>query len=210
MRQRKGRRLGLLLIAAAVAGACALVASAVWAASPSVSIGSGSALPGGQVSLDLDSNDVGPPGLGAWSIDISYDPSVVSPVSCATEHGAVCNTHFNNDTIRVAGATAIGIEGDTKLATLTFQCADDEGKSAIIVSLPDFADATLGGPVQISADIDNGEINCTNATPPPGLAGTGSGGPQSGSDFSWLIATLAGAGVVALAGYGVLRARSRD
>lgn len=210
MRQRKGRRLGLLLIAAAVAGACALVASAVWAAPPSVSIGSGSAKPGGQVSLDLNSNDVGPPGLGAWSIDISYDPSVVSPVSCSTQHGAVCNTHFTNDTIRVAGATAIGIEGDTKLATLGFQCADAEGKSAITVSLADFADATLGGPRQISADIDNGEVNCTNAPPPPGLAGTGTGGPTSGSDFSWLIASLAGAGVVALAGYGALRARSRN
>lgn len=207
MRQRKGRRLGLLVIAAAVAGACALVASVVWAASPSVSIGSGTAKPGDQVSLDLNSNDVGAPGLGAWSIDISYDPSVVSPVLCDTEHGAVCNTHFDNDTIRTAGATAIGIEGDTKLATITFQCADDEGKSAITISLPDFADATLGGPVQIDADISNGEINCSEL---PGLAGTGTGGPQDGQSFAWLVAALAAVGVLGLvAGFGALRARSR-
>ena len=208
MRQRKGGRLGLLLIAAAAAGACALVASAAWAASPSVSIGSGTAAPGGQVSVDLWSHAVGTPGLGAWSIDISYDTSVVSPVTCATEHGAVCNTHFNSNTIRTAGATAVGIEGDTKLATLTFQCAQHEGESAITISLPDFADATLGGPRQIAAAISNGTVTCGTAA--PRVPSTGSAEPQGGSSFAWLIASLAAAGIVGVgAGFGTLRARRR-
>jgi hypothetical protein len=206
MRQRKGRRLGLLLIGAAVAGACALVASAAWAASPSVSIGSGSAAPGGQVSVDLNSHSVGTPGLAAWSIDISYDTAVVTPVSCVTEHGAVCNTHFRSDTVRTAGATAVGIMGDTKLATITFQCAQHDGESLIRISLPDFADATLGGPRQIDAGIDNGRVTCSTT---PRVPTTGSAEPQNGSSFAWLIVSLAAAGAMGLAaGYGTLRARS--
>jgi hypothetical protein len=119
--------------------------------------------------------------------------------------------HFGTDTIRTAGATAIGFEGSTKLATITFQCLPDEGESAITVSLPDFADATLGGPRQIDAGVDNGTITCTT-TPQPRPPTTGSAEPQDGSSFGWLIASLAAAGAMGLAaGYGLLRARnSRD
>jgi hypothetical protein len=192
-----------------VAGAFALVASGASAAGPTVSIGSGSAAPGGQASLDLKSAGVAAPGLGAWSIDITYDPAVVTPVACVTEHGAVCNTHFDNNTVRTAGAAAVGFVGDTGLAKITFQCANAEGESAITVALPDFADATLGGPVQIAAAIVNGKVTCTN-TPVPQVptVGTGGGSSNGGSDFTLLIALLAGVGVTALAGFGVLRTRT--
>jgi hypothetical protein len=211
MRERKGWRLGLVLVAAAAAGAFALVASGALAAGPTVSIGSGSAKPGAQVALDLKAASVASPGLGAWSIDITYDPAVVTPVACVTEHGAVCNTHYDNNTVRTAGASAIGFEGDTGLAKITFECANAAGESAITVALPDFADATLGGPVQIAASIVNGKVSCTNATPVPQVPTTGTGGGTSsggGSDFTLLIALLAGVGVTALAGFGVLRTRT--
>jgi len=165
--------------------------------------------------VELESLDIEAPGLGAWSIDITYDPDVVTPTGCDTEHGAVCNMEFGEDMIRTAGATAIGIEGSTLLATLTFECADAEGESALTVSLPDFADATLGGPVQINPAIVHGMITCSN-TPPaaptavPGIVdtGTGAGSTANGSDFTLLIALLAGAGLVAFAGLGVLRTRA--
>lgn len=199
-------------MAAAVAGAFALVAQHAFAADPTVSIGSGSAAPGGQVSLDLKSADVAAPGLGAWSIDIAYDPSVVTPVGCVTEHGAVCNMAYDDDSVFVAGAAAVGFEGDTGLASITFECADEEGESAITVTLPDFADATLGGPVQIDAAIVNGTIDCTTApataTSVPRVPSTGTGSTSGGSDFTLLIALLAGVGVVGLAGFGVLRTRA--
>ena len=208
MRERKGWRLGLVLMAAAVAGAFALVASGASAAGPTVSISSGSAAPGAQVALHLTSAGVAAPGLAAWSIDITYDPDVVTPVSCQTEHGAVCNPHYHANTIRTAGAAAIGFEGDTGLATITFECADAEADSAITVALPDFADGTLGGPVQIHPAIVNGMLSCTN-TPPPQVPNTGTGGGSSGaSDFTLLIALLAGVGVTAFAGFGVLRTRA--
>jgi hypothetical protein len=170
----------------------------------------GSAKPGEQVELDLSASDIGSPGLGAWSIDISYDPDVVTPVGCDTEHGAVCNLHFSDDEIRTAGATAVGFEGDVELAHITFECADDEGESPITVSLPDFADATLGGPVQIAAEIEHGKVTCTN-TPIPQPPTTGTGGSTTsddGNSYLLLIGLLAVAGVTALAGFGVLRARA--
>jgi hypothetical protein len=201
-----------------VAGAVALVASAAWAAEGTVSMGSGTAEPGEQVSIELNSEGVTEPGLGAWSIDVTYDPSVVTPVRCETEHGAVCNLHYGDNMIRTAGATAIGIEGDTLLATLTFECADDEGHSAITVSLPDFADATLGGPLQIDAEVNHGEVECVEggaaaatATLAPQVPTTGMGGGSTdGSDITLLLATLIGVGAVALTGFGVLRTRSQS
>jgi hypothetical protein len=216
MRERKGWRVGLLLAAAGGAGAFALLATAVWAqASPAVSIGSGEAAPGDQVAVELNSHDVGDPGLGAWSIDVTYDPEVVRPLQCVTEHGAVCNTAFDDDTVRTAGATAEGIVGDTLLATITFECLDAEGESDLTVSLPDFADATIGGPEQIDAAIENGSITCAEetvaatATPgaPPAPGNVGSGpGSNDGTSFAWLIASLVGAGAIAgAAGFVALR-----
>ncbi len=211
MRERKGRRLGLVLIAAAVAGAFALVAQHAFAAGPTASLGSAHAAPGASASVELESIDIESPGLGAWSIDITYDPDVVTPTGCDTEHGAVCNLEYRDDMIRTAGATAVGIEGDTLLATLTFECADAEGESDLTVSLPDFADATLGGPVQINPEVVHGKITCST-TPPtavPGIVASGTGtGASNGSDFTLLIAALAAAGVAAVAGFGVLRARA--
>lgn len=216
MRNSKGR-LGLALIAAAIAGAFALVATSAWAAEGSVSMSSGTAAPGEQVALELMSEGVTEPGLGAWSIDITYDASVVTPVGCETEHGAVCNLQYGDNMIRTAGATAMGIEGDTLLATITFECADDTGHSAITVSLPDFADATIGGPQQIDAEVTHGSVECTDeppaaatATPAPQVPSTGTGGGSSAgsNDLLVLVATLVGVGVTALAGYGVLRTRA--
>jgi hypothetical protein len=182
-----------------------------------VSIGSGEAAPGDQVEVELNSHDVGEPGLGAWSIDITYDPDVVTPLQCVTEHGAVCNTAFDDDTVRTAGATAEGILGDSLLATITFECNDEEGESDLTVSLPDFADATIGGPMQIDAAIENGTITCAEedgdagaatATPgaPPAPGNVGTGADQSGdSGLIWLIVGLAGAGVLAAAAGVTLR-----
>jgi predicted nucleic acid-binding protein len=69
----------------------------------------------------------------------------------------------------------------------------------------DFADATLGDPQQINPAIVNGEVACTNSPRPPTV---GSGGPSAGSDYTLFIALLAGVGVTALAGFGVLRTRA--
>jgi len=220
MKGLKGLKLGLVGIAAGaflLAGGL-LLAAQVSAATGSLSIGDGTAAPNGQTSVDLSAN-VGSPGLGAWTVDISYDSSVVSVVSCSPQQGGVCNPNFASETVRITGASASGLLGDTTLGTVTFRCGSAEGDSPLGLTVEVFADATVGAPADISETVSEGSITCAEppaptavpptATPLPGLAGTG-GGPSNGSNFSWLIAALAGAGVVALAGFGALRVRTRN
>ena len=119
-----------------------------------------------EAELDVRMLNVGEPGLGAWSIDISYDPAVVSAVDCIAEQGGVCNPAFGANTVRVAGASAGGLEGDIKLAEITFLCVT-EGPSPLTISIELLADATVGGPQPMAASIQNGSISCGNVQPPP-------------------------------------------
>jgi hypothetical protein len=80
----------------------------------------------------LEVLDVPSPGLGAFTIDISYDPAVVGPVGCDPDPEDVldtklCNLGFerngvNPDTIRIGGyQISPGTVGNVALADITFQ-----------------------------------------------------------------------------------------
>ena len=56
------------------------VSSRAGAAQGTVRIASTAAGIGLEAGVTLSAVDVGPPGLGAWTLDISYDPAVVSVV----------------------------------------------------------------------------------------------------------------------------------
>lgn len=215
MKGLTGMRLGLVGAAAALALIGGLfLAAQVSAVSGDLSISSATAAPGADASVELRS-DVGSPGLGAWTVDIAYDPAVVSVADCDPEEGGVCNPDFGADTVRVAGANATGLEGDTLLGTITFTCGDAEDTSALTISIDVFADATIGDPQPIDETVTNGSIECAvpppTPTPLPEIAGVGQGsGSSGGSDtLGWLLAGLAGAGALTLAGYGALRLRAR-
>jgi len=209
MRGRKVFGLGLGAAAVAAVG-LVLVVSQALAATGTASVGSESVAPGEQGSVEVEALGVTSPGLGAWTIDIKYDPDVVTAVGCDAEQGtSVCNSEYAADTVRLTGATAEGLEGDSLLGTIVFECGEEEGTSALEASLFTFADATLGGPVDIDADTVDGEFVCAEE-PEPDLPDTGSGGSSgSGGALGWLIAALAGAGVAGVAGFGALRLRAR-
>jgi hypothetical protein len=220
MKGIKSLKLGLAGFAAGallLAGGL-LVVSQVAAASGSLSVSDGEAAPGEQATVELTA-DVEDPGLGAWTVDISYDPDVVSVVSCEPEQGGVCNPEFADDAVRITGASASGITGAESLGAITFECADDEGDSSLDLAVEVFADATIGDPQDIDVSTTAGSISCAEAddtpvpatsTPIAGPPSVGGGPTSSTTDFSWLIASLAGLGVAALAGYGVLRVRTRS
>ena len=119
-----------------------------------VRIGSGSVAPGGQLTVPLEALDVPSPGLGAFIIDISYDPSVVDPVDCnANPEGDLdlgfCNFDFerddvNPDTIRVGGFRASeGATGDLSLADITFRGVGSTGsQSPLTLTIVEFADTS--------------------------------------------------------------------
>jgi hypothetical protein len=220
MKGIKSLKLGLAGFAAGallLAGGL-LVVSQVAAASGTLTVTDGTAAPGEQATVELIA-DVEAPGLGAWTVDISYDPDVLAVVSCEPEQGGVCNPEFADDAVRITGASASGIEGEESLGAITFECTGaDEASSDIETAVEVFADATIGDPQDIDVSQHHGHVACeeaeptaaaATATPLPGPPTTGMGG-SSTTDFSWLIASLAGLGVAALAGYGVLRVRTRS
>lgn len=211
MKGRKTLRLGFLGAAALVAVGV-FVASQVWAAAGTASIGSETVEPGEQGSVSLEALGVEAPGLGAWTIDIVYDPAVVTAVGCSTtQASSVCNAEFAEDTVRLTGATATGLEGDTVLGSITFECGDEEGSSPLHLSLFTFADATVGGPLDIDATTVDGVFACEEPeAATPALPSTGMGdGSGSGGGLSWYIGALAAAGIAGIAGFGALRLRAR-
>jgi hypothetical protein len=226
--------MSLFKIAAAALGfvSVALVAALTFAGSagagtaPTVRVTSETVAPGTEGTVELSILNVGEPGLGAWSIDLEYDPTVITPTRCEAQHGGVCNPLFTSSSIRVAGASASGLVGNTVIAVITFGCAPSGGESELHPVIADLADATVGGPVQIPAEREGGTFFCkehvddetatprpdtatpepdATATPtvPPKLPDSGTGGSIGGGGnagpISWLIAGLAGAGIAWLA-----------
>lgn len=209
MKGIKGLTLGTAVAAFLVVGGL-MLASQVFAASGTAQVSDGAAAPGGSDTVELSALDVTDPGLGAWTIDIFYDPDVISAVDCSAAQGGVCNENFADDAVRITGAVATGLEGDTTLGTITFECADAEGESPLEVSLFTFADGTLGGPQTIDATTVDGTFTCgTEATPTeqPGLPSSGIASNDSNDSLAWIIAALAGLGLASMAAYGALRLR---
>lgn len=216
----KGLKLGVLglgIIAALIGGL--ILTAQVSAQGESVSIGDATAAPGGEATVELSALGIGDPGLGAWTIDVSYDNSVVSVSDCAEEAGSVCNPAFDDSTVRVTGASATGHEGDTVLAGITFECGDAEGTSDLTVTINVLADATVGDPQDIAATTSDGSITCAEPEPDPTATtgdvvgppdvGTGFDGSSSNGSLLWLVGLLAVIGAAGIAGFGALRIRSR-
>lgn len=175
-----------------------------------IKIGSASAAVGGRAAVELQSLNVPEPGLGAWTVDVAYDPDVVHTVSCTAGSAglSVCNPDFSDTTFRVTGANIDGLPGDNTLAAITFEC-DAVDSSALHITVQVLADATVGQPQTIVPTTTDGTIACTtvaaaptNTPVVPVLPPAGSGGGigfDAGNPLSWLIAGLIGAGLAWLA-----------
>jgi len=74
------------------------------------------------------------PGLGAATIDVSYDPGVISPVSCAKDPNglfdmALCNLAYQPNVVRFSALrTTTGATGTLPLADITFQIVGATGE----------------------------------------------------------------------------------
>ena len=203
------RNVGILAVIAA-AIAVLILAGTAFAQDGGVSVSDGSAEDGESGDVTVDVTNVGDPGLGAWTIDISYDSDLLTATDCSAEQGGVCNENFSDNSVRVTGASAGGLEGDTSLGSITFEC-DGEGDSDLTISLSVFADATIGDPQDLDPSVSNGTFTCgaevagPTDLPPTGTSFVSDGGSSS---LSWFIALFAVIGVLGLAAsYGVVRLR---
>jgi len=121
--------------------------------------------PGGGVTLDLRADGIPFPGLGAWSIGIVYDPSVLTALSCVEGVApSKCNASFSANRVQTTGASAEGHLFDVVLASITFAC-DGPGTSDLLIIGQDFADATQDSPVPLSFKLQNGRITCSPTSP---------------------------------------------
>jgi len=212
MKGIKGLRIGLVgaaVIALALIGGLLLAGTAAAAAHGSLDIHDGSAAPGAEDTVDVGAHDIGGEGLGAWTVDIAYDTDVITAVDCSAEQGGVCNAEFGAGVVRITGASAGGLDGDTVLGSITFECGDDEGSSALTISINVFADATIGDPQDIDTVVSNGTFDCEEVVVTDGPV-VGTGPVSDSSSLGWLVALLAVAGAAGLAaGFGAIRLRTR-
>jgi len=154
------------LVAAAIGvGAACIIAAHALAGGSELTIGSVTLLPGEDAQMRLEASDVGSPGLGAWQIDIDYDPDVLTAVSCVAGPGGYCNLDFGPSTVTIVGADADGMRGDAVLGTVRFRC-NEVGASALALTAVEFADATMAAPQPINVDVTHGSINCLEPEPP--------------------------------------------
>lgn len=211
-------RLSIRSIAAVIAlGAVLLAASQAYAQSEAVTVGSATLSVGQAANIDVQSVNIASPGLGAWEIGITYDASVVTVNFCTELSGSICNSNFASNRVQFVGASAGGLTGDARLASITFECIA-VGTSELAVSLDVFADATVGGPLPFSPAIQNGLITCTDSPGLPGgptatpvvitLPSSGTGTGESAT-LNWTIAGLSFAGLATILGIGALRLQRR-
>lgn len=154
----------------------AVFTSRAGAGQTTVGIESSAASVGQESNVTLFAEGVNPPGLGSWTVDVTYDPSVVTLVSCEAKQGGLCNEAYGNGVFRVAGVSVTGLEGTVDLAHATFQCLS-EGRSTLIPTVDVLSDATIGDPQAVEAAIQNGSVTCSAdeptetpevPSPPPG------------------------------------------
>lgn len=158
----EGRRRGPgsgLKAAALLLGLALITTGQALAVSPTISVDSVTSTQGDEATVNLEAIDIGAPGLAAWTIDVAYDPAVVTPVACNSYGVGVCNVEFAPDKVRVTGASASGLLGDTVLASITFECTES-GSTTLTPVVDELGDATPSGPQEISAAVDVGGILC--------------------------------------------------
>jgi hypothetical protein len=112
---------------------------------PNINAGPADAVAGGLRTVALIV-EAPPEEVGAWTVDIHYDPAVLTPVSCNPHPGgggAVCNPAFSVIEVRVTGADITGVSGTFNLADITFQAVGALGACSL-----------LGVEADILADID--------------------------------------------------------
>jgi hypothetical protein len=101
---------------------------------------------GRQSSLTLTADTDGA-ALGAWTVDLSYDPVTVTVLGCQATVGGICNAAFAPGVVRVSGASAAGLDGSQVLTTLTLRAKGAPTEKLFTVTpitLTDSAGAPVG------------------------------------------------------------------
>lgn len=154
-----------------------LAASAVTASSPAlgagatIRIGSPQFSPGESATVTLEGVGFAEPGLGAITVDVSYDPAAVAVTACkADPEGvfdlALCNQEFAADTVRVTAVHVQGKVGDFALAEITIEALGEAVDPMLDVTVATLADPAGAG---FEAVIEDSGVS-ESAEPPAPLS----------------------------------------
>ena len=140
-------------------GACASGTQGIAVSAPvgtyQVFIDSAAVTPGAFVTVTLYI-DAPAAGVGSYDIDIGYDPSVISAVSCTSfDINGFCDAFFTADTANFTGF--MGLSGTLFIGSVTFQAGFSTGVSPLIISLFTLDDV-VGNDVSATADVFDGDI----------------------------------------------------
>lgn len=153
------------MLAAVVVVSSVLLPVLAGAAQGTVRIDSAQAAVGQKADITLSARDVGAPGVGSWTIDVSYDAGTVSVIGCQAMQGGICNEAFAENAVRVAGVSITGLAGDSDLASISFRC-NQAGVGLLGLSIDVFSDASIGEPQPIDSTILTGSLVCSEEPPP--------------------------------------------
>jgi len=105
--------------------------------------------------ISIEALGVLQPGLGAFTIDATYNPATLAPLACSVDpefDTGVCNPDYGPNTVRAAGIEAeCGLTGDVPLATMPFEPADTVCPDDLLVSVETLADCD-GGDLPVVVD----------------------------------------------------------
>ena len=143
-----------------------------------VRMGSGSVAPDGQITLDLDALDVPPGSIGAFTIEVDYDPALLDATACTPDPNSIfdfgnCNPDYENDGVnpdlaRCTGVSIAGVSGSVlTLCDITFQAATsappgtvtDLSVNCVVLTDPSVVPIPCI-PVYGAVTIGVGDVNC--------------------------------------------------
>ena len=143
-------------------------------------------------SVEVRALNLPEPGLGYWTIDVSFDPSIVSIVACRESMAnSVCNPAFPEDRVRFTGAAAVGFIGEVGLGVIDLRCIE-VGSSPLTIMAAVFADATTGDPHPMDYTTEEGKVSCTAAVPSPTRTRTATSTPSPTRTRTPTLAQLTG------------------
>ena len=187
-----GYRWALIGALAALAAALLIAGPAGGESTATVRVGSAEGLSGDEVTVRLEALGLPEPGLGAFTIDVAYDPSVASPVSCRKDPEGVFDTVFckidsGGDAIRVGGfRTSSGATGSVALAEITFRLVGQtDACGSLDPAAAEFAD-TGGGSIA-PLDLVSGSLcigDTSGGSAPSGATPAGAAHPEGASATS--------------------------
>lgn len=187
--------LAVLLVAVVVCGGAGLAAAQ---STPTVGVDApDSVAEGSTVAADLEAVDVTDPGgVGSFTVEVSYDPAVVSVSASGTSTFDVSTSRPSPGVLRIVGYTGEypGPDGDVRLAALQVT-GEGTGTSALDVTVETLTDAD-GDDLAYATGTDAIDVRESSSddggTGDPGHGGSSGSSGGSGSGAGTATATPAG------------------